>query len=245
MIPFDMNEYSEGSRKVLKKVVEEIREQFLVNGRSCQFWFHPTQVGDETLTEPIILKWLRVLSEKNLLHFYRPNNTFEYEQSLALCQGHLGEDYGWNPQMMVPFVSGFPPDSFPAIALDIYDTDLDQLIESVLKKKLYGKFQKDNLGSYYYDGALLTGINNSPLREAVLEEFLLADEHTVSAKGIEGVISRFRDEVDDPARNDAISETKKALRDVSHEIDIASHKAGRRVDYYELIVGQAVGLKSV
>ena len=236
MTSFDFNEYSEEGRRVLKKVVEEIREQYFASGLLPQFWFHPAQASDRTLTEPIVQKWLQVLAEKGALHFYKPPyGSFEYEQALALGHGCLNEDYAWERHMLTPFITGFPPDSFPGFALDIYDTNLDQLIESASKKTILGKFQKDSLDRYSYGGAPLIDINNSPLRKAVLEEFLLADKHTVSAKRVEEILSRSYENVDDHARSRVISETRRALRGVSHEVDIVSHKVGHRVNYYELI----------
>ena len=73
MDPFDVHEYSEESREVLKKVVEEIREQFLDNNKSKQFWFSLSQVSGESLREPITRKWFGVLSRKGILHYYEPN----------------------------------------------------------------------------------------------------------------------------------------------------------------------------
>lgn len=233
-----MNEYGEKSREALRKVVEEIREQFLVGGSLRQFWFYTTRISDKTLTESIIQKWLEVLARNGLLHFYRLERT-ELEEAIAFSQRYLEKGYDWDSQMVTQFVLGFPPHLAPSFALDIYDTDLDKLISQLQKNRVWGKFQKDLLDRYSYDGTLLIRINNSPLRKAVLEEFLLADEHTVSAKRVEEIISQFSSrEVDDHVRSDTISETKKALREVSHEIDIASSKAKHKVDYYQLVINK-------
>ncbi len=238
MDTFNANEYSEKSREVLKKVVEEIREQFLVGGSLRQFWFYTVRIPDKTLTEPIIQKWFEVLSSKGILHYYKLDYS-ELGQATTFERRYLEKDYNWEPSLITQFILGFPPHLAPSFVLDIYDTDLDKLIRQLQKDRVWGKFQKDLLDRYSYDGTLLIGINNSPLRKAVLEEFLLANEHTVSAKRVEEIISQFSSrEVDDHVRSDTISETKKALREVSHEIDIASSKAKHKVDYYQLVINK-------
>lgn len=234
MNSFNVNEYDEDSRKVLVKILREIREQFLVGGGYTQFWFHPTQVSDTTLTEPIIQKWLQVLSNKGVLYFYWPSNGFEYEQNLALFQHRLGDNHKWQSQMFSPFVSGFPPHSFPSFAIDIFDTDLGKLIDLVFKENMWGKFYKDSLSNFYYDATPIDDVNCSQNRKTLLEKFLSSKDHKLSTKEIMTVLSTD----DNMTKNRTISGIRKALRTVSHEVEIKSHMSGRSVDYYELTLAK-------
>lgn len=237
MIQFDASEYSEESRRVLHKVVEEIREQFFVGGRRTQFWFYPTQVTDTSLTEPIIQKWLTVLSSKGLLYFYRPATGFDFEQALAVSQGRMSDGYNWQPHMMMPFISGFPTDSFPGFAVDILATNLDELLNAVSRKMIFAGIHKDKLGQFYYDGTPLVQINNSPLRRALLDGLLTADKHTLSREELLHIMASF--DSDDSDNNAKLTQNvylinKEIFSTSNHKVSLLSHLSGRTADYYFL-----------
>ena len=233
MDSFDVNEYSRESREVLKKVAEEIREQFLAGGSSRQFWFYVSQASNKGLTESVVQKWLNVLSSKGILHYYKPDYS-ELERATAFERHCLGEKYEWGPQVITPFVLGFSPHSAPNFAIDLYDTDFPRLFKLISMDKLWGNFRRDRMDRLYYGDVLLGGINHSPLRKEILSELLIADEHIVPAEKVMSILSV--DDDDREKRNRIMSEIKKELRSVSHDIDIKTHRVGRSVDYYELII---------
>ena len=243
MDSFDFNEYSEKSREVLVRVLEEIREQFLVGNESPQFWFYLNRMEDKSLTESIVEKWLLVLSDKGILHYYKPNYS-EWEEAVVFNHKRLEERYEWNPQIITSYILNRSPDphSRPNFVLDIYDTNIAKLIDTLSRKSVWGKFSIDTLGRFYYDDTLLDGINSSPLKKTILSEFLLADKHTVSANKIEKVVAKDKDEGEGEGeeasnrRNRNISEINKELRSVSHDIDIKTHKSNHKADCYELII---------
>ena len=239
MDSFDVNEYSEKSREVLIKVLEEIQEQFLINNKSSQFWFYLNRMEDKSLTEFIVEKWLQALANKGILHYYKPNYS-EWEETVVFSHKRLEEKYEWNPQMTTSYILNRSPDphSRPSFAIDVCNTDLDKLIDSLKRNTVWGKFSGDKLGRLYYDCILLNDINNSSEKRAILGEFLLADKHTVSASRVEELIVKDSDEGTETnkRRNRLISEIGKELRKASHDINIDSYKVGHKVDYYELIV---------
>lgn len=254
MDSFDTSEFTEESRKILGSVLREIKEQFLVNGRREQFWFDASQVMDNDLTEPIIRKWFQVLSNKGVIHFYRPSHSFEFEQSLAMARHYLEKGYEWEEEMLNPVIFGFAPLPYPSIAVDILGNDLDKLIQSVSMDRVCNRFYVDKGGKFYYDNTLLTETNSSSLKRAILHEFLLSDTHMVSAKRImelliedEERVSRkslseddrrifIEDSDNQNKRNRLMSEIKRELRRISHEVEIKTYKQGHKADYYQMIL---------
>lgn len=224
-----MNEYNEKNRAILKEVLEEIKEQFLIAGGSRQFLFYSERVSERKLTEPIIHKWLQVLSNKGVLHFYKPVN-YEMEQSAALERRCLLETYNWTPQTTTLFALG----PAPSFVIDICETDLNQLIRLISKERLWESFYKDKLDRFYYDDKPLTKINSSKTYKLILGELLIADEHTLTAKEVMELLS----DDDIQKRNRVVSDIRKSLRSASREINIESHKTGRSVDYYRLTIRQ-------
>ena len=71
MNSFDTSMYDDVSRAELLAVIRAIRGQYYTNGCFEQFWFLPSQLSNITLTEPIVVKWLLVLPNANMLHFYK------------------------------------------------------------------------------------------------------------------------------------------------------------------------------
>lgn len=237
MDSFNVNEYSEKSREVLRRVVEEIREQFLDNNKSRQFWFNLSQVSDELLSEPIIRKWLNVLSRKGILHYYEPNYS-EVEKAIAFSQNYLEENYNWEPTIISSYILELSSRIAPCIALDVYDTDFDKHLKLIQMNTVWDRFQRDRLGNYFYDGNELTEINRSPTYKIVLGEFLKTDAHTLSVDEVTRlVVSDDDDDYDSNARrNRVISALNKGLRSVSHNVEIKTHKSGHSADYYTLVV---------
>lgn len=108
----------------------------------------------------------------------------------------------------------------------------EALEKGLLRKNITGKFSRDNLERFYYGNSLLEEINSSKHRKAVLIALLTSEKCTVSAAEIDLILgSNGTNE----RRNKVVSELRKALRKVTHEIDIVSHKRGHAVDTYELI----------
>ena len=237
MDTFNLNEYSERSREVLIKVVEEIREQFLDNNKSKQFWFSLSQVSDESLREPIIRKWFSVLSRKGILHYYEPNYS-EVEKAIVFSQNYLEKNYNWDPTIVSSYILELSPHATPCIALDVYDTDFDKQIKLIQMNTIWDRFQRDRLGNYFYDGNELTEINKSLTYKNVLGEFLKTDAHTLSVdEVIRLVVSDDDNDYDrDARRNRVISALNKGLRSVSHNVEIRTHKSGHSADYYTLVV---------
>ena len=252
MDSFDVNEYSEKSREVLIKVLGEIQEQFLMNGESSQFWFYLNRMEDKSLTEFIVEKWLQALSNKGILHYYKPNYS-EWEEAVVFSHKRLEEKYEWNPQMITSYILNRPPDPRfrPSFALDVRDIDLDKLIDLVKKKRVWGKFTLDNADNYRYDGVLLTDINKSRANKMVFGKLLEAEDYIMSPRDIlrilfaidlqdgkvnEGEEEDFiRDAANSTRPSKVISEIKISLRKVSHKIDIEPEYSGRNVSYYKLI----------
>ena len=141
--------------------------------------------------------------------------------------------------MFLPFVHGFPAPPFsPHLALDIGDTNLDHLLGLVSKTALGLHFYVDKLGNIYYDNALLSVINSSAARKAVLMKLLEAKYNTVSAEEITNTLEPLTKTNDiNQKRNEVISDIKKELFSVSqHRLSLESHKSGNRIDYYSLVV---------
>lgn len=238
MNSFDTSMYDDVSRAELLAVIRAIREQYYTNGRFKQFWFLPSQMSNITLTEPVVVKWLLVLSNANLLYFYKPNNGIEFERSLALSQHRLGDNHMWGEQIFTPIISQFSASSSPIIALDIYDTDLDSLLENVSRKRFFGSIYVNDFGQFYYENIPLKNINNSPLRKAILGGFLSKDNHVLSTREIMDILKSFDEEDydNDDKRNENLHKIRKNLFSVSqHKVNILSYKNGHRIDYYELI----------
>lgn len=239
MASLNFNEYREESREVLSKVLEEIREQFLDNNKSKQFWFSLSQVSDESLREPIIRKWFGVLSRKGILHYYEPNYS-EVEKAIVFSQNHLEENYNWDPIIISSYILELSPHAIPCIALDVYDTDFDKQIKLIQMNTIWDRFQRDRLGNYFYDGNELTEINKSPTYKDVLGEFLKTDVHTLSVDEVMRLVASDDDNDYDSntRRNRVISALNKGLRSVSHNVEIRTHKSGHSADYYTLVVAR-------
>ena len=237
MDTFDLNEYSERSREVLIKVVEEIREQFLDNNKSKQFWFSLSQVSNESLREPIIRKWFSVLSRKGILHYYEPNYS-EVEKAIVFSQNYLEKNYNWDPTIVSSYILELSPHATLCIALDVYDTDFDKQIKLIQMNTIWDRFQRDRLGNYFYDGNELTEINKSLTYKNVLGEFLKTDAHTLSVDEVIRLVASDDDnDYDrDARRNRVISALNKGLRSVNHNVEIRTHKSGHSADYYTLVV---------
>lgn len=237
MASLDVSEYGEESRDTLKKVLEEIREQFLDNNKSKQFWFSLSQVSNESLREPIIRKWFGVLSRKGMLHYYEPNYS-EVEKAIVFSQNYLEENYDWEPTIVTSYILGLSPHATPCIALDIYDTDFDKQIRLIQMNTVWDRFQRDRLGNYFYDGNELTEINKSLTYKNVLGEFLKTDAHTLSVGEVMRLVASDNDnDYDkDARRNRVISALNKGLGSVSHNVEIKTHKSGHSADYYTLVV---------
>ncbi len=239
MDTFNLNEYSERSREVLGKVVEEIREQFLDNNKSRQFWFNLSQVSDESLRESIIRKWLSILSHKGILHYYEPNYS-DVEKAIVFSQNYLEENYNWEPTIVSSYILEFSPHATPCIALDIYDTNFDKQIRLIQMNTIWDRFQRDRLGNFFYDGNELTEINKSPTYKNVLGGFLKTDAHTLSVDEMMRLIASDDDnDYDNNARrNRVVSALNKELRGISHNVEIKTHKSGHSADYYTLVVAE-------
>ena len=163
---------------------------------------------------------------------------FEVRQILALNQGCLEEGYAWESHMLTPFITGLPGHPFSGFALDIFNTDLDAVIEAISRKIKCEDLSKDNLGRFFYGNTELKEINCSPIRRAVLDELLRSKNHTITAEKISELLDQLHYKYPDNThtRVKVMSETKQALRGVSHNVDIEPGKSGRNVDYYELVI---------
>lgn len=257
MDSFDINEYSEKSREVLIKVLEEIQEQFLTNGESSQFWFDLNRVTDKSLTEPIIEGWLQVLSNEGALHYYKPTYS-EGEEAVVFETRRLMESYKWSPQMATSYILNRSPDPHfrPSFALDIRDTDLPLLIEIVSGKIRWKNFRQDGpFEDYFYDDVRLEKINSSPALKAILRKLLTTKWHTITPEEIlrisfeeevrKGKATEDEEEnyIKDPSNKTKpaklISRLKTHLRSASHDIDIESdYKGTSSLVCYRLTVKQ-------
>lgn len=241
MNPLNFNEYSDDSKKELMKVVNEIREQWLVNGRTNQFWFYPSMMSDKKLTEQVTIKWLSALSRKGILYFFRPHQDYATITSIALAKRNkdgkrtwkMDGGHEWGDNLYFELLFNASPGSYPGIAIDILDCDLDKLGQAISSKNLWSKFSVDEMGRYYYDGIELIGVNKSNNCKKLLSELLLSDDHSIAAEEASSLLS---DDGTGEKRNAIKCELTKALRDVSHEIDIKTYKCGHRADRYELTI---------
>ena len=239
MTLLDLDKYDDESKSVLTNVIKAVREQYIVNGQQKQFWFYPCQISDATLTPSVVEKWIQALRNNNLLYYYKLYNSFEFEQNLALVQQGLGDNHSWDAHMFMPFIYGFPaPPASPCLALDIGDTNLDQLLELVSKTALGVHFYVDRIGNIYFDNTPLSIINSSASYKAVLIKILEAKHNTVTAEEVTSVLEPLTNTNDiNQKRNEVISDIRKELFSVSqHKLVLESSKSGHRVDYYSLVL---------
>lgn len=234
-----LDKHDDESKAVLAAVIRAVREQYLVNGQQKQFWFYPCQISDPALTPPVVEKWLQALQNDGLIYYYRLPSNFEFEQDLALTQQRLGDSHDWNVHMFLPFAYGFPaPPSSPCLALDLGETDLDQLLGLVSKTALGLHLYVDKLGTIYYDNTQLPVINSSVAYKAVLMKLLEAKYNTVTAEEVADVLEALTKTDDiDQKRNEVISDIRKELFTVSqHRLNLNSYKRGHRVARYSLVL---------
>lgn len=235
---YSFNEYDDDSKSVLIKVVKELKEQWLANKCQPQFWFYATRVSNKELTEQIIIKWLMVLANKGVIHFYKPTIDTVLLQSFMIEKSpewtiDSTHNWDWRGYLSYSLMVDAPTDHNPGIAVDILESDFDLLIQILSQKRTWGKFSIDRHGRYSYDRVLLTSINNSEARRIVLGELLSAKDHILSAQEIDRIIS---DDGTGEKRRKVTSELNIELKKISREIDIKTVMRGQKANHYELVV---------
>lgn len=112
---FSFDTYDDASKKVINCVVRALREQWEINGRVSQYWFYASQVSDASLSEPIILKWLRVLKDMGALYFFKPACDLGTLNSVIISPAPLDANHDWGKDMKVALLINGAPTVAPEL----------------------------------------------------------------------------------------------------------------------------------
>lgn len=243
--PFDFNEFSDNSKDELIKVIKELQTQWVANNYQPQFWFFGERTSDNSLSEQVIIKWLKILNTKKCIHYFKPStlsNLFlQYfmanSDTLSPLSLDPGHNWDWHGYLNVSFFDddiNSPDDKeCRAIAIDTLGNDINKLIELVKSKSIWGKFTQDRANRLLYDGVLLSEINSSKACKDVLIELLLADDHTLTSEQIDTIVSS---DGTNEKRNTVTSKLRRNLRAISHDLQLDTAKEGHRVSSYKLVM---------